>query len=1291
MSFSHNCAIRVVLAMKKSLSREDSTLSSLESARQYFTVTQVDSLDELDSLSFARVVDLFLVDFDLDGAREMLAGKTLMHPVVLLVRPEIEEEAFDLLQSGIIVDYVIQEPSQLRRLPLVLSRAWARFEGRDRLISRDQDQVLQEAVYQIAAAAEAAASLDALLPEIHRIIGQVMSADNFYIALYDPELEVLSFPYFVDELETLSETTVPVGNGLTEHVLRSGHSLLCSSESQVRLALKGLVDAIGPESSIWLGVPLLVGGVPIGVMVVQHYHDSGAYGEKEQRMLEFVSKQVATVIHRKRMYEALRASEESFRGVFENATIGLARTTVDGRILLANPAMVRMLGFDTVEALKNRNLSHEGFANGYLRQDFLCRMERDNEVRGLESAWVKADGSIIHVRESAWAVRDEAGKIIYFESVVEDITDRMRAESALQDKVAALQSLAEIDREILAADDAQSILDLVCVRIATLIKVPKSVIVAMESEAHRYIIASHGLSFIEDLNEQFDDAIRNGMLERWQSYVVNDRSGDAVYMPIFVQAENIQALILEPFRVSPGSVGVLAVFDTTIRNWTADDVQLVRLLAGQSALALEKVRLLNEARRKAEEFSGLYQVAGEIMGRRDLSNVLKLIVNNAAGFYKVSNAFIYLYDSERQEVVLSVVSNSALMLGTVLKLGEGMAGRVAVSLKPMILENYSAWKERARVYDDRQVLAVLEVPMLYGGDLIGILGIESMDASRRFGENDLRSLSLLAEQAASAIFNARLFSEIEDRNRELNRLSRAASTLLAGVSSDIPTLCRSIANLLTSEFHNSHCSIWLIKEDDLTLDRSGVAGPFVDLIKPAILTTRGPGIIAKAIRTQTSIKVDDVHTYQDYVEGWDRAWSELVVPLRTSDRVLGAIDLQNQYANAYSDDDVRLIELIASQAALLVEHVRLYLQTDHRLHQLTVLSNIDAAIASSLDLQVTLNILVSQISSHLGTDAVDVMLLNPHLQMLEYAAGRGFRGNAIRHAPLLLGEDQAGVAALERNVVSVFDLGVIQDSLRHPERILGEDFMSMYAVPLIAKGQVKGVLELFYRRHVEADPDWINFLEILARQAAVAVEDASLFNDMQRSLMELAVAYDAAIEGWSRVLHMRHNESEELTQTLASLTLDMARRMDIPEAEMAHLYRGVLLHDIGKLSIPDHILFKPGPLTDEERAVMQSHPIYAFDFLQSISYMRPAMNIPYCHHEKWDGSGYPRGLKGREIPLEARIFSVVNVWSILQNERPFRPAWDRERATRYIQERAGSDFDPAVVGTFLHLLEEQAM
>ena len=149
----------------------------------------------------------------------------------------------------------------------------------------------------------------------------------------------------------------------------------------------------------------------------------------------------------------------------------------------------------------------------------------------------------------------------------------------------------------------------------------------------------------------------------------------------------------------------------------------------------------------------------------------------------------------------------------------------------------------------------------------------------------------------------------------------------------------------------------------------------------------------------------------------------------------------------------------------------------------------------------------------------------------------------------------------------------------------------------------------------------------------------------------------------------------------------MAQACGIPPAEMVHIRRGALLHDIGKMGIPDSILLKPGPLTPEEWEVMRKHPVYAYELLSPITFLRPALDIPYCHHERWDGSGYPRGLRGEEIPLSARIFAIVDVWEALSADRPYRKAWPASKVTAYLREQAGAHFDPSLVNLFLELLE----
>ena len=184
---------------------------------------------------------------------------------------------------------------------------------------------------------------------------------------------------------------------------------------------------------------------------------------------------------------------------------------------------------------------------------------------------------------------------------------------------------------------------------------------------------------------------------------------------------------------------------------------------------------------------------------------------------------------------------------------------------------------------------------------------------------------------------------------------------------------------------------------------------------------------------------------------------------------------------------------------------------------------------------------------------------------------------------------------------------------------------------------------------------------------------------LQQAHLELIDAYETTLLGWCMALDLRDHETIGHTQRVVALSLSLASMLDLSEEELVHLKRGALLHDIGKMGIPDQILLKPGSLTDDEWLIMRKHPVYAYEWLAGIKYLHSALNIPYYHHEKWDGSGYPIGLKGAEIPLAARIFAIVDVWDALTSNRPYRKAWSPEETFDYIVQRGGSHFDPQLI------------
>lgn len=360
-----------------------------------------------------------------------------------------------------------------------------------------------------------------------------------------------------------------------------------------------------------------------------------------------------------------------------------------------------------------------------------------------------------------------------------------------------------------------------------------------------------------------------------------------------------------------------------------------------------------------------------------------------------------------------------------------------------------------------------------------------------------------------------------------------------------------------------------------------------------------------------------------------------------------------------------------------------------QLQRLTSLNKIDRAITASMDLPLILDTVLDQIVATLEIDAVGILLLDPRTKAFEFVNGYGFKTEAIQNATMRLGEGLAGQAAYEQRVISIPKLQESSSDIPWSEFIQfiqGEGFVSYHAIPLIAKGAVKGIMEIFHREEFLPGKDWLDFLETLGRQTAIAIENVELFNSLQHTSTELIHAYDSTLEGWVQALDLRDEETEGHSRRVVELTLVMAHKMDIDEDQIDHVRRGALLHDIGKMGVPDAILQKPGKLTDEEWKIIQQHPVYAFEWLSTIKYLQPALDIPYCHHEKWDGTGYPRGLKGLEIPIAARIFSIIDVWDALRSDRPYRKALSQEKTLTYIQEQSGTHFDPKVVEAFLKLI-----
>jgi len=412
----------------------------------------------------------------------------------------------------------------------------------------------------------------------------------------------------------------------------------------------------------------------------------------------------------------------------------------------------------------------------------------------------------------------------------------------------------------------------------------------------------------------------------------------------------------------------------------------------------------------------------------------------------------------------------------------------------------------------------------------------------------------------------------------------------------------------------------------------------------------------------------------------------IFVPIQSTTKILGSVGIaryRSKQTEEFLPSDTSFLIAVGEMIGNAICRTQLFDDVYNHLQRNAALNSVSIAINARLDLTIILDILLNQLAAITNVDAVSVLLYDANARQLKFSSGHGFYGNEIEMVHIPLGNGFPGKVALERQAFSNPDLspGEFQKN-----RYLTEEFRSYYAIPLISNGQLQGVLELFNRNPFVHKQDEVNIFDVFSTHAAIAIDNSKTFDNLNRANLELTRAYDATIEGWSRALELRDVATEGHTLRVTDLVMKMAQALKVSDKDMINIQRGSLLHDIGKMGIPDQILMKSSQLSEEEWKIMCLHPQYAFDMLWPIEFLRPSIDIPLCHHEKWDGTGYPRGLKGSEIPLSARIFALADVWDALTSDRPYREAWTTDKTIQHIREQAGKHFDPELVPYFLKLI-----
>jgi GAF domain-containing protein len=862
-------------------------------------------------------------------------------------------------------------------------------------------------------------------------------------------------------------------------------------------------------------------------------------------------------------------------------------------------------------------------------------------------------------------------------------TERLRRQEAetLRQAATALTSSLELDRVL------ENLLD----QVAQVIPYDSASIFLLE-ENHLRVVKARGFPHLSQLlAEQFDadDALFAESQKSLAPLILENAQTEPRFKG-WGGTSYARGWMGVPIIVRDQAIGYLTLDNQAAGAYTHAHADLALALASQAAVAIANARLFDAARSRAEQLALLYDAGltlNRILEPREQLEELARITMKAL---HADNATFFRFDAVRDEICFELnvgrnVNIDQFKLAR-FKIGEerGLVGLVAQNRQPLYLQDVTG--DPRWIQMDPDIRSVLWVPIEYEKKLLGVFAVACLKTDA-FTLQDIQLLVLFVNQISVAMENARLFAEIRRRLNELESINRISTSLRVARTAEqmLPCLMDETLKILES----SAGVIWLYHSASGMLERAEARGWFTLIHEEPVQP--GEGFAGTVFETGTPIISKEFYTDELTREPTrlqiPPGWGGACVPIRAGDEIIGVLFVSVQLPRQLNESDASLLTTISEIAGSAIHRSSLYEHSQRQLQRLASLRAIDLTINTTLDLRVTLDILINHIMTQLKVDAVTLLLMNPSTQTLQRGASAGFWTDAVNKWQPRISEDLSGWVAQSRSLVFVPNLSA--EPRYRAQLFKAERFVAYFGIPLMAKGQVKGILEIYQRSYLDPDAEWKNFLEILAGQAAIAIDNATLFEDLQRTNVDLSLAYDATIEGWSRAMDLRDRDAEGHTLRVADLTVKLAERIGFTETDLIHVRRGALLHDIGEMGVPDSILQKPGALVASERKIVQLHPEYAHEMLSPISYLRPSIDIPHCHHEHWDGTGYPRELKGEQIPLAARIFAVVDVWDALTSDRPYRKAWSRKRTLKYIQENSGSHFDPAVVDAFVKMIEAE--
>lgn len=870
---------------------------------------------------------------------------------------------------------------------------------------------------------------------------------------------------------------------------------------------------------------------------------------------------------------------------------------------------------------------------------------------------------------------------------VQDVSDRQAAEYDLSLRIRQLEILREIDRLVLRGETARAIQTVVDALVDLFDALHAELFLLDEGELRLH--AWNGLPPDVPKIAPLEGSLVGRVASTRAPYVSLDVHQETHYLPIDPHTRGEAAVpVLDENGELLGVLNAETASGQALLHGGVMD--FLRSMAQQVAVALRAEADRLAARRHLQALQILRSLGVDLTGVSDPSQVGSLIVQAACALFDASAAILYLLeDGEIHPIAYVPAPEPAAfppeappIVQQAMQEGRPLVWHTPPLPAPLAALGHHWHCAAALPLRDGQAQKI-------GALLLGFETRWKLDAVNEHVQ------ALIGEQLGAQIQKIRRQAENDRRLAELNALHLVSQCLREAKSAD--DILRIALDTAINVLHADRGAVFRKDPDKATSSIVYARGWMMPSDAfPSGYELQQKTLLEEIIATGQPRIVTDLAPWVDFLPAAARQvllaqpLALLCAPFKVPEVFDAVMLIGAPQTRCLAETNLRLLDTIVQMTATAIQRSVLHERTRQHMSRLLALSQVTAAINASVDLSLSLGVLLDEAIRQLALDAAGVLLLDTVTHHITQAAQRGmpdsFSSAATHH---IMGTDDPAFEVIQnRRLFIAMDIEKINREF--PRRALWETagFRGYAAFPLFSKGVVCGVLELYTRRPLLFDRYEQEFAETLAKVTAMAIEMAKLFNGLQHANMELRVAYDATIEGWARVLELRDYETKGHSDRTTDLTIQLASRMGFSPKELTDIRWGALLHDIGKMGIPDSILHKPGPLSDEEWQIMRQHPVYAYNLLKDIEFLRTALDIPYCHHEKWDGSGYPRGLRGEEIPLPALIFAVVDVWDALRSDRPYREAWPVEKILAYLQTESGRHFAPNVVKVFLELIKE---